>query len=150
MRVRLLLKDEIESVDSFVRKMALRMWGKFEKYWSDFSPIMAIATIMDPRFKFQLLIMVPCVFSENLMDPKNAAEMLKHLEKQNELLDDAYKKMSHELHRLQVEEEMLMRKFYELTSALGLNKKSEVNRIAAIDAENDEPNTQADERHEQQ
>ncbi|XP_021740472.1 uncharacterized protein LOC110706823 [Chenopodium quinoa] len=84
------------------------------------------------------------------MDPKNAAEMLKHLEKQNELLDDAYKKMSHELHRLQVEEEMLMRKFYELTSALGLNKKSEVNRIAAIDAENDEPNTQADERHEQQ
>ncbi|KAL2893059.1 30S ribosomal protein S21 [Bienertia sinuspersici] len=57
------------------------------------------------------------------MDPKNAAEMLKHLEKQNELLDDAHKKMSHELHRLQVEQEMLMRKFYELTSTLGLNKK---------------------------
>ncbi|XP_056691135.1 uncharacterized protein [Spinacia oleracea] len=82
--------------------------------------------------------------SENLMDPKNAAEMLKHFEKQNELLDDAYKKMSHELHRLQVEEEMLMRKFFELTSALGLNKKSAVNKMAFDDGENEEPNTQAD------
>ena len=58
MNVRLLLKDEMESVDSFVRKMALRMWGKFEKYWSDFSPIMAIAAVMDPRYKFQLVSFV--------------------------------------------------------------------------------------------
>ncbi|KNA17266.1 hypothetical protein SOVF_081570 [Spinacia oleracea] len=84
------------------------------------------------------------------MDPKNAAEMLKHFEKQNESLDDAYKKMSHELHRLQVEEEMLMRKFFELTSALGLNKKSAVNKMAFDDGENEEPNTQADASTEQQ
>ncbi|KAK2977775.1 hypothetical protein RJ640_029971 [Escallonia rubra] len=48
-----------------------------------------------------------------------------HLEKQNELLMDSYRSMSHELHKLQVEEEMLMRKFYELMSAQGPSRKKE-------------------------
>ncbi|XAR59704.1 hypothetical protein NMG60_11015641 [Bertholletia excelsa] len=59
------------------------------------------------------------------MDPRYTGEVLRHLEKQNELLMDAYRSLSHELHKLQVEEEMLMRKFYELMSAQGLTKKSE-------------------------
>lgn len=63
--------------------------------------------------------------------------MEKHLKKQNELLQDAHKKMSHELHRLQVEEEMLMRKFFELTSALGLNKKNVLSTMASNE-ENEE------------
>ncbi|KAJ8641350.1 hypothetical protein MRB53_018044 [Persea americana] len=50
--------------------------------------------------------------------------MFKHLEKQGELLMEAYRSMSHDLHRLQVEEEMLLRKFYELMSAQGLIKKN--------------------------
>ncbi|KAF5736219.1 hypothetical protein HS088_TW14G00355 [Tripterygium wilfordii] len=58
------------------------------------------------------------------MDPRHTGEILKHLDKQNELMQDAYKSMSHELHKLQVEEEMLMRKFYELMTAHGLTKKS--------------------------
>lgn len=57
------------------------------------------------------------------MDPKYAAETFKHLEKESELLSNARKAMSDELHRLQVEEEMLMRKFHELISAHGLAKK---------------------------
>ncbi|XP_059643313.1 uncharacterized protein LOC132285164 [Cornus florida] len=61
------------------------------------------------------------------MDPKHTGEVLRHLEKQNELLMDAYRSISHELHKLQVEEEMLMRKFYELMSAQGLTKKNEDN-----------------------
>ncbi|WCJ31388.1 hypothetical protein M5689_012887 [Euphorbia peplus] len=59
------------------------------------------------------------------MDPRFTPEMLKHLEKQNELLTETYNSMSHELHKLRVEEEMLMRKFYELMVAQGLNKKKE-------------------------
>ncbi|KAF5752839.1 hypothetical protein HS088_TW01G00757 [Tripterygium wilfordii] len=35
------------------------------------------------------------------MDPRHTGEMLKHLEKQNELLKDSYKSMSYELHKLQ-------------------------------------------------
>ncbi|KAL0377897.1 UNVERIFIED_CONTAM: hypothetical protein Sradi_3095200 [Sesamum radiatum] len=57
------------------------------------------------------------------MDPKHSGDMLKHLEKQNELLMDAYRSMSHELHKLQVEEEMLMRKYYEFMEAQGLIDK---------------------------
>ncbi|KAK4366364.1 hypothetical protein RND71_014244 [Anisodus tanguticus] len=57
------------------------------------------------------------------MDPKFAGETLNHLEKESELLLNAHKTMSDELHRLQVEEEMLMRKFYEIMSAHGLAKK---------------------------
>ncbi|THU71619.1 hypothetical protein C4D60_Mb04t03370 [Musa balbisiana] len=57
------------------------------------------------------------------MDTKHSAEMFKHLEKQSDVLMDAYRSMSHELHRLQVEEEMLMQKLYELMHAEGLLKK---------------------------
>ncbi|KAG5238022.1 vesicular transport factor [Salix suchowensis] len=59
------------------------------------------------------------------MDPRYTGEILKHLEKQNELLKTSYNSMSDELHKLQVEEEMLMRKFYDLMAAQGLSKKKE-------------------------
>ncbi|KAI3676605.1 hypothetical protein L1987_86216 [Smallanthus sonchifolius] len=51
--------------------------------------------------------------------------MFRHLEKQDELLMDAYRSMSHELHKLQVEEEMLMRSFYHVMEAQGLTKKQQ-------------------------
>ncbi|XP_055828904.1 uncharacterized protein LOC129896936 [Solanum dulcamara] len=61
------------------------------------------------------------------MDPKYTGETFKHLEKETEILSNAHKAMSDELHRLQVEEEMLMRKFHELMSAHGLTKKKGIN-----------------------
>ncbi|GMI84543.1 hypothetical protein HRI_002123600 [Hibiscus trionum] len=59
------------------------------------------------------------------MDSKHTGELLKHLEKQNELLSESHSLISHELHQLQVEEEMLMRKFHQLMQAQDLNKKNE-------------------------
>lgn len=35
--------------------MADRMYVKFEKYQAEFSTIMAIATVLDPRYKFQIV-----------------------------------------------------------------------------------------------
>uniref|UniRef100_A0A2P2JMC6 Uncharacterized protein LOC105114436 n=1 Tax=Rhizophora mucronata TaxID=61149 RepID=A0A2P2JMC6_RHIMU len=68
------------------------------------------------------------------MDPRHTGEILKHLEKQNEMLVEAYNSISHEVHKLQVEEEMLMRKFYELMDAQGLNRKKESNNNVSQDA----------------
>ncbi|TQD92870.1 hypothetical protein C1H46_021503 [Malus baccata] len=65
------------------------------------------------------------VFQIINMDPRYTGEILKHLEKQNELLTEAKISMSEELHQLKVEEEMLMRKFYEIMSAHGKVKKNE-------------------------
>ena len=47
-KIRLLLKDEMGSADKFMKSMSERMYGKFEKYWSEFSTIMAIAIVFDP------------------------------------------------------------------------------------------------------
>lgn len=67
------------------------------------------------------------------MDPRYTGEMLRHLEKQNDHLMDAYRSMSHELHKLQVEEDMLMRKFYELMSAQTPAKKNEEESSIVLD-----------------
>ncbi|KAB2036820.1 hypothetical protein ERO13_D03G027900v2 [Gossypium hirsutum] len=61
------------------------------------------------------------------MDPRYTAEIFKHLEMQNELLLESHSSVSHQLHKLQVEEEMLMRKFHELMKAQAVNKKNENN-----------------------
>ncbi|KAG2542665.1 hypothetical protein PVAP13_9NG653501, partial [Panicum virgatum] len=65
----------------------------------------------------------PSSFFLVIMDPKHSAEVSKHLDKQNQALMETYRAMSHELHKLQVEEETIMRKLYELMSAEGLLPK---------------------------
>ena len=50
-----LLKQTIEGEDVYLKHMASNMWGKFQKYWSDFSIILSIACILDPRLKMQFV-----------------------------------------------------------------------------------------------
>ncbi|XP_004505068.1 uncharacterized protein [Cicer arietinum] len=64
-------------------------------------------------------------------DPRNSGELLKHMDKQNEVLMEAYRSMLHEMQKLQVEEEMLMRKLYEVMSVHGLTKQNGDNSIAS-------------------
>jgi len=47
------LKEEMESSDAFMRNMATNMFAKFEEYWFEFSTIMTIAIVLDPRCKQQ-------------------------------------------------------------------------------------------------
>uniref|UniRef100_A0A0D9VQY0 Uncharacterized protein n=1 Tax=Leersia perrieri TaxID=77586 RepID=A0A0D9VQY0_9ORYZ len=76
------------------------------------------------------------------MEPKHSAEVSKHLDKQNEALMETYRAMSHELHKLQVEEETIMRKLYELMSAEGLlpkrKKESQLQEAGQTTQENKE------------
>lgn len=55
LKIRLLLKEELENSDNFMHKMAARMNEKFAKYWTNFSIIMAVAVVLDPRFKYEFV-----------------------------------------------------------------------------------------------
>ncbi|CAA7035895.1 unnamed protein product [Microthlaspi erraticum] len=57
------------------------------------------------------------------MDPQHTGDLLTHLEKQNELLKETQKTMTQELQKLEVEEQMMMHKLYELMTNHRLNKK---------------------------
>lgn len=46
------LRDKLDDDDEFIRSMSFKMYEKFKKYWADFSTILAIACILDPRYKF--------------------------------------------------------------------------------------------------
>ncbi|XP_057973307.1 zinc finger BED domain-containing protein RICESLEEPER 1-like [Malania oleifera] len=41
--------------DVFLRNVATQMQGKFDKYWSDYSKILAMTVILDPHFKIQFV-----------------------------------------------------------------------------------------------
>ncbi|OMP01861.1 hypothetical protein COLO4_11560 [Corchorus olitorius] len=59
------------------------------------------------------------------MDPKNIGEIVKHLETQNEFLTETKSSISYEVEKLLVEQEMLMRKFYEVMQAHYQHKQNE-------------------------
>ena len=41
--------------DEYLKTMTTQMWIKFQKYWSDFHPTLAIACVLDPRYKLQFV-----------------------------------------------------------------------------------------------
>jgi hypothetical protein len=49
------LKEEVESEHEYKRLMAAQMLSKFEKYWSEFSVVLALAIALDPRYKLELV-----------------------------------------------------------------------------------------------
>ncbi|KAG2688933.1 hypothetical protein I3760_09G116200 [Carya illinoinensis] len=51
----LTLKKHSESEDDYMRNMACQMLAKFEKYWSEFNVLLAIAVILDPRYKLHFV-----------------------------------------------------------------------------------------------
>ena len=51
-RIWLVLKDELEGDDAFMRNTTARMFTKFDKYRAEFNTIMAIAGVLNPHYKF--------------------------------------------------------------------------------------------------
>ncbi|XP_047172421.1 uncharacterized protein LOC124840414 isoform X1 [Vigna umbellata] len=67
-------------------------------------------------------------------DPRHTGELLKHMDRQNEVLMEAYRSMFHELRKLQVEEEMLMRKMHEVMSTHGVTTRVDKKEPVAPEA----------------
>ncbi|KAK2653795.1 hypothetical protein Ddye_013651 [Dipteronia dyeriana] len=54
----LTLMQNLASDDPFFKAMSNQMYTKFNKYWFDFSTILAIAIILDPRYKMEFVMFV--------------------------------------------------------------------------------------------
>jgi len=49
------LKQELVNENGYKRLMASQMISKFEKYWSEFNLVLAIAVVLNPRYKLHLV-----------------------------------------------------------------------------------------------
>ena len=47
----LTLRQQMENEYEYMRRIAVQMLAKFEKYWLDFNVLLAIAVSLDPRYK---------------------------------------------------------------------------------------------------
>ncbi|XP_027171948.1 zinc finger BED domain-containing protein RICESLEEPER 2-like [Coffea eugenioides] len=54
-KIQLKLSEECNSSDDFMKRIASQMFVKFNKYWSEFNLLLAIAVVFDPRYKFQFI-----------------------------------------------------------------------------------------------
>jgi len=47
----LTLRQQKENEDEYMRRMAVQMLAKFEKYWSDFNVLLVMVVSLDPHHK---------------------------------------------------------------------------------------------------
>ncbi|XP_028778796.1 zinc finger BED domain-containing protein RICESLEEPER 2-like [Neltuma alba] len=87
-KIKLLLKEFLDHDDVVIQNMVASMLEKFDKYWSDYSVILAIAIILDPRMKFDIIR-----FSYAQLDPVNHTEKIEHIRKKMYLVFNEYKIM---------------------------------------------------------
>jgi hypothetical protein len=75
------LKEELMGEDEHKKLMAIQMISKFEKYWLEFSEVLAIAVILDPRYKLHLVNYYYTKIYEVMDSPQflNVCEKLKSL-----------------------------------------------------------------------
>ena len=53
--IKIVLNLWFTSTNDVIRSMAFRMLERFDSYWNVIHGVMAVATILDPRYKIELL-----------------------------------------------------------------------------------------------
>ncbi|KAE8702174.1 Detected protein of unknown function [Hibiscus syriacus] len=77
--------------DETIRKMVVNMRVKFDKYWSDYSDVLVLGTVLDPRYKMQFL---KFAYSKIGLDPISCQEKLNIVQHKLNSLFHEYAKMS--------------------------------------------------------
>ncbi|KAL7170351.1 hypothetical protein ACSBR2_035256 [Camellia fascicularis] len=83
------LNKEMKGDDVFLKSMATKIVGKFDKYWSEHSVILAIAVVFDPHFKLQFV-----EYSYKKLYDDNAMEYIQIYHKLFTLFDEYIKNSS--------------------------------------------------------
>jgi hypothetical protein len=90
-KVKQVLDNADEDKDLFMREMAHPMKIKFDKYWGECNLLMSIASVLDPRCKFQMV----CICFPKLYKSKEVADdNIKKVECSLEELYDEYVDLS--------------------------------------------------------
>lgn len=86
----MLLKTYAVCDDDGVREMARDMQVKFDKYWKSYSVILAMAAVLDPRIKIEML-----EAAYNELDPSTSSAKTEELKESLSSLYKDYQKRSH-------------------------------------------------------
>ena len=70
------LKEQLVSKDENKRLMATQMIAKFEKYWSQFSAVLAITVVLDPCLNYYYMKIYGVIDSVEFV---NVRDKLRHL-----------------------------------------------------------------------
>ena len=70
-RIELLLTSNLASEDLLIQSMCSKMKEKFDKYWSEYSVVLAFGAILDPTKKLNLL-----KYTYSKLDPHGYEERL--------------------------------------------------------------------------
>ncbi|CAL9232934.1 unnamed protein product [Arabidopsis halleri] len=85
-KIERLLKENATNGDELIKDMACRMRIKFDKYWEQYSIVLAMGAVLDPRMKFKLL---KRLYDE--LDPSTSQAKLDFLKDKMTMLFNEYK-----------------------------------------------------------
>ncbi|XP_068309623.1 zinc finger BED domain-containing protein RICESLEEPER 2-like [Pyrus communis] len=88
--IQLQIKAAMNDTESFMNKMGTYMYMKFEKYWLEYSLILAIAIILDPRYKLHF-----ADWAYTKLHGVNSVEFTKVNDKLNDLFSVYLEKLPH-------------------------------------------------------
>nr|GMD74426.1 zinc finger BED domain-containing protein RICESLEEPER 2-like [Ipomoea batatas]GMD89726.1 zinc finger BED domain-containing protein RICESLEEPER 2-like [Ipomoea batatas] len=88
-KIECLLLDNLESEDEVVKDMAMNMKLKFDKYWDEYSVILAMRAIFYPRLKLQFV-----EYCYKMLNPLTCQVKVECIKNKLYMLYDEYKKKS--------------------------------------------------------
>lgn len=87
-KIDILLNEAIGNRDLVISSMAIKMKEKFDKYWSDYSVILSIESVFDPRAKLEVI-----KYFYSLIDPVNYFMKVNNIKQKLYCMFDQYKEM---------------------------------------------------------